>query len=159
MTSLHVTVAAVIERQKRFLYVEELVQGLQVINQPAGHVEAGESFQVAIVREMMEETAWRFTPKAIVGVYQWHHPASAERFLRVVFTGKVADHDASRNLDDGIIRTLWMNRLELLAKGNSLRSPMVIRSVDDYLAGERFPVTMFQNMTVDELMANAQLVR
>jgi len=158
MQAIHLTVAAVIEKHNRFLLVEELVGGRKVINQPAGHVETGESLHMAVIREMLEETAWQFTPSAIVGVYLWTQPELGERFLRVVYTGQIDNHDASRKLDDGILRTLWLSRIELLNRDEQLRSPMVLRAVDDYVDGTRFPVHMFQQIEINELANHAQVV-
>jgi ADP-ribose pyrophosphatase YjhB (NUDIX family) len=158
MQMTHLTVAAVIEKKQKFLFVEELVDGKKVINQPAGHVEPGETLHTAVVREMLEETAWEFVPTAIVGVYLWAHPEKNERFLRVVYTGQMQHHDASRQLDEGILRTLWLSRDDLLARNDQLRSPMVLRGVDDYLSGTRFPVTMFQQIEMEELASHAQQV-
>lgn len=158
MTHLHLTVAAVVERHNRFLFVEELVSGREVINQPAGHVEADESLVAAVVREMLEETAWAFTPTSIVGVYLWQHPEKDDRFLRVVFAGNLGEHDAHRPLDEGILRAVWLSREDLLKRSAQLRSPMVLQAVDDYGAGNRFPVTMFQHVDVDELAQRALVV-
>jgi NADH pyrophosphatase NudC (nudix superfamily) len=138
--------------------VEELVGGRKVINQPAGHVEAGESFIEAVVREVREETAWRFNPAAINGVYLWQHPDSGERFLRVAFCGSCHDHDARLELDDGIIRTLWLTRAELEKRHEALRSPMVLRVIDDYLKNIRFPLSMFQQLNVQDLADHAEVV-
>jgi 8-oxo-dGTP pyrophosphatase MutT (NUDIX family) len=158
MNSTHLTVAAVIEKRHQFLFVEELVGGNKAINQPAGHVEPGESLHTAVVREMLEETAWEFIPSAIIGVYLWTHPESSERFLRVVYAGQIQNHDTTRELDEGILRTLWLSRDDLLARSEQLRSPMVLRGVDDYLAGTRFPVGMFQQIEMEELASHAQKV-
>jgi 8-oxo-dGTP pyrophosphatase MutT (NUDIX family) len=158
MDKTHLTVAAVVETRGRFLVVEETAGGLTVLNQPAGHVEPGETFRDAIVREVLEETAWHFVPTAINGVYLWHHPVSGERFLRVTFSGTCRDHEAHRKLDDGIIRTLWLSREELLMRGEQLRSPMVLRAVDDYRGGVRFPVNMFQQLDLEDLASHAQQV-
>jgi ADP-ribose pyrophosphatase YjhB (NUDIX family) len=158
MSSTHLTVAAVVEMRGRFLFVEELAGGRQVINQPAGHVEPGETFVAAVIREMQEETAWKFTPAAINGVYLWHHPETDERFLRVTFCGSCHNHNAKQPLDDGIIRTLWLTRDEAAARDNALRSPMVMRALDDYQAGVRYPVNMFQQIGIDELANHAQRV-
>jgi NADH pyrophosphatase NudC (nudix superfamily) len=138
--------------------VEELVGGRKVINQPAGHVEAGESFVEAVVREVREETAWRFNPAAINGVYLWQHPDSGERFLRVAFCGSCHDHDARLELDEGIIRTLWLTRAELEKRHEVLRSPMVLRVIDDYLKNIRFPLSMFQHLNVQDLADHAEVV-
>jgi ADP-ribose pyrophosphatase YjhB (NUDIX family) len=135
-----VTVAAVIQRENRFLLVEEEVNGHAVFNQPAGHLEAGESLVEAAVRETLEETAWRFIPSAITGVYRWPHPDNGITFLRFCFTGTVSDHDPARPLDAGILGCHWLTREELLTRPQ--RSPMVLRCVDDYLAGRRYPLSL-----------------
>ncbi len=158
MSRLHLTVAAIVERHGRFLVVEELVGGSEVINQPAGHVEPGESLYQAVIREMQEETAWVFEPAAISGVYLWEHPAKAERFLRVVFCGTCRDHNAAQPLDDGILRTMWLSRDDLVEREPQLRSPMVLRAIDDFRDGVRYPVTMFRELTTADLAARAQRV-
>ena len=158
MNPIHLTVAAVIEKRGRFLMVEEQVDGLTVINQPAGHVESGESFRAAVIREVREETAWRFSPTAIVGIYLWQHPDSGNRFLRVAFCGSCHDHNPRQALDTGIIRTLWLDRAELKRRQMSLRSPMVLRAIDDYRRGMRYPVNMFQQIDIDDLASHARVI-
>src|SRR5579863_3484598 len=93
-----VTVAALIERDGRYLLVEERIRGRMVFNQPAGHLEDGESLVDAVVRETLEETAWRFTPRWLLGIYQWRSPQGRST-LRFAFTGAVSDFDAGRSLD------------------------------------------------------------
>jgi len=132
-----VTVAAVTETAGRFLVVEERINHRLVLNQPAGHVERGETLFAAVVREVREETAWRFEPTALLGVYLWRNPASGRRTLRFAFTGAVADHDAGQKLDRGIVGTHWLSPLELEARATRLRSPLVLRCVHDYLTGQR----------------------
>ena len=132
-----VTVAAVTETAGRFLVVEERINHRLVFNQPAGHVEHGETLFAAVVREVREETAWRFEPQALLGVYLWRNPANGRRTLRFAFTGAVADHDAGQKLDHGIVGTHWLSPLELEARAPQLRSPLVLRCVHDYLAGQR----------------------
>jgi len=132
-----VTVAAVTETAGRFLVVEERINHRLVLNQPAGHVERGETLFAAVVREVREETAWRFEPTALLGVYLWRNPASGRRTLRFAFTGAVADHDAGQKLDRGIVGTHWLSPLELEARAARLRSPLVLRCVHDYLRGQR----------------------
>lgn len=134
------TVAAVTETAGRFLVVEERVRQRVVFNQPAGHVEQGETLLAAVVREVREETAWRFEPKTLLGVYLWRNPASGRATLRFAFTGGVADHDAAQKLDRGIVRTHWLSRGELEEREAQLRSPLVLRCVHDYLAGQRLPL-------------------
>jgi len=158
MQQIHLTVAAVIENRGRFLMVEEQVGGSEVINQPAGHVEPGETFRAAVMREVSEETAWQFTPAAIVGIYLWQHPLSGERFLRVAFCGSCHDHNPRQALDEGIIRTLWLDHATLQARRPSLRSPMVLRAIEDYRSGVRYPVNMFQQLDLDDLASHARIV-
>jgi 8-oxo-dGTP pyrophosphatase MutT (NUDIX family) len=132
-----VTVAAVTETDGRFLLVEERVQRRLLFNQPAGHVEPGETLLAAVVREAREETAWQFQPQALLGAYLWRNPATGRAVLRFAFTGSVTDHDARQRLDRGIVRTHWLTPLELEARESRLRSPLVLRCVRDYLAGQR----------------------
>ena len=138
----HATVAAIIERDNKFLMVEELVNNERVFNQPAGHLDPDESLIDAVIRETLEETAWDFTPKAITGIYLWKHPGNGESFLRVAFCGTCHDHHAEQTLDDGILQAVWKSREELLEQEQQLRSPMVLKCIDDYLAGKRFPMDM-----------------
>jgi 8-oxo-dGTP pyrophosphatase MutT (NUDIX family) len=141
-----VTVAAIAERDGRFLVVEERASGRVVINQPAGHLEDGETFLEAVVRETLEETGWDFAPLAVVGVYVWR-PAHVNRtFLRVTFSGELAGHDEARPLDHGIIRTRWLSRAELAEPRARLRSPLVLQCVDDYLAGARYPLSLISHL-------------
>jgi len=141
-----VTVAAVIEREGRFLLVEEHVGERLVINQPAGHLEANETLIEAAIRETLEETAWTFVPEAVSGVYLWQHPERNTCFLRVAFAGKVTEHHSNRRLDRGIRRTLWLSRDEVQQRSGQLRSPMVTRCIDDYLAGNRHPLSLLTHM-------------
>ncbi|GAB6847699.1 NUDIX hydrolase [Paraburkholderia kururiensis] len=139
----HVTVAAIVERGGRFLLVEEHTsQGLR-LNQPAGHLEAGESLVDAVIRETLEETAHLFVPQALVGVYMTHfgqpHESGAT-YLRFTFCGTAGEALADRALDADIVRTLWMSADELRAAGERHRTPLVIRCIDDYLAGRRVPL-------------------
>lgn len=146
----HVTVSAVAEREGRFLVVEESVRGRLVINNPAGHLEDGETLIEAVRRETLEETAWAFEPEAITGVYLWRHPRRDKTFLRVNFCGHCHSEDSQRELDDGIHRALWLSREELQARGEQLRSPLVLRCIDDYLAGQRHPLALLQHLNLGE---------
>lgn len=140
-----VTVAAIVEREGRFLLIEEHVGNRLVINQPAGHLEANESFAAAVIRETLEETAWTFIPHAVSGIYLWPHPERNLSFLRVAFCGEVTQHYSDRRLDRGIRRTLWLSRDELVQRNSQLRSPMVLKCVDDYLAGIRYPLALLSH--------------
>jgi ADP-ribose pyrophosphatase YjhB (NUDIX family) len=130
-----ITVAAVAQTAGRFLFVEERINNRLVFNQPAGHVEQGESLLAAVVREVREETAWRFEPQGLLGVYLWRRPSARRATLRFAFTGAVTDHDARQRLDRGIVRTHWLSEAELREHEARLRSPLVLRCVQDFLAG------------------------
>ena len=135
-----VTVAAIAETDGRFLVVEERINRRLLFNQPAGHVERGETLFAAVVRETREETAWGFEPQALLGVYLWRNPTNRRKILRFAFTGRVSDHNPAQHLDRGIIATHWLTREELEARQPRLRSPLVLRCVQDYLAGRRSPL-------------------
>lgn len=140
----HVTVAAIIERDQRFLVVEEHTDNGIAFNQPAGHLEAGESLLDAVKREVLEETAREFAPEALVAVQLWRKSEQHPQFLRFCFSGSVSGQDLGRQLDDDIIATHWLSRDQLAANPASLRSPLVLRSIDAYLSGMRHPLTLLQ---------------
>jgi|SRR5688500_17992417 8-oxo-dGTP pyrophosphatase MutT (NUDIX family) len=146
-----VTVAAVVELDGRFLMVEERVAGRLVLNQPAGHLEDRETLLEAAIRETREETAWRFRPEALVGTYLWRCD-SGRSFLRFAFCGTVDDHRAQQPLDQGIVRSLWISHQQLLAQSARLRSPLVLRCLQDYLLGKRQPVDSVACLGLDEAL-------
>lgn len=135
-----ITVAAVTEDDGRFLVVEEKINYQLVLNQPAGHVEHGETLLEAVIREAREETAWRFEPQALLGAYLWRNPANGRSTLRFAFSGTVSDHKPNQPLDTGIVTTHWLTRAQLVEREVRLRSPLVLRCVDDYIAGARQPL-------------------
>jgi 8-oxo-dGTP pyrophosphatase MutT (NUDIX family) len=135
-----VTVAGVIERDGRFLLVEENADGRLVLNQPAGHLEPGESLVAACAREVLEETAHRFAPERLLGIYRWHYAAKDVTFLRFAFRGRLDGEEAGRKLDKEIVRLHWLTRDEIAACRERHRSPLVLHCVDDYLAGRHFPL-------------------
>ncbi|TJZ73109.1 NUDIX hydrolase [Chitiniphilus eburneus] len=140
------TVAAVIERDGRFLLVEERILGQRKLNQPAGHIEHGESIVNACVRETLEETAYHFQPEALVGVYQWSPPERPElTYLRFTFTGTVTGQAPERALDDGIEAAVWLTRDEIVARAAEHRSPLLLACIDDYLAGRRYPLGLLRD--------------
>jgi 8-oxo-dGTP pyrophosphatase MutT (NUDIX family) len=134
-----VTVAAVIERDARFLVVEERIRGRLVFNQPAGHLEDRESLIDAVIREVLEETAWRFTPQWLLGVYQWRS-SRGHSTVRFAFSGTVSDFAADRLLDPPVIATHWLTQAEIASPSASLRTPLVLRCIEDYLRGVRLPL-------------------
>jgi 8-oxo-dGTP pyrophosphatase MutT (NUDIX family) len=138
--SPEITVAAIAEDAGRFLVVEERINQRLVFNQPAGHVESGESLLAAVIREAREETAWRFEPEALIGVYLWRSPDSGVTTMRFAFNGTVDDHQAAQPLDSGIIGTHWLSQAELKEREQRLRSPLVMRCIEDYLGGRRLPL-------------------
>jgi 8-oxo-dGTP pyrophosphatase MutT (NUDIX family) len=135
-----ITVAAIVMRDARYLVVEERISGRLVINQPAGHLEDGETLVEAVMRETREETAWRFMPQALVGTYLWRNPVDGRGFLRFAFCGEVDDHRPQQPLDKGIVRSLWLTQAELAAQPARLRSPLVMRCIEDHLSGKRQPL-------------------
>ncbi len=135
-----VTVAAVVERDGLFLLVEEHTERGLLFNQPAGHLEADESIVAATARETLEETAWEFSPEHLVGVYRWRPSGSEVTYLRFAFSGRLGRHFADRALDTGILRAVWLSPDEIRAGRDRHRSPLVVRCMEDYLAGVRAPL-------------------
>jgi len=139
----HVVVAAVIEQDGKFLLVEEKTDSGMLFNQPAGHLEEGESLLDAVRREVFEETAHYFEPEALLGVYRWRHPNKPERtYLRFAFTGRVTGFDPKAKLDTGILRALWMSAEEIQTLAHRHRSPLILDCICDYQAGLRFPLDL-----------------
>ncbi len=136
-----ITVAAIVEADGRFLIVEEQIRAQRVYNQPAGRVEERESLLAAVARETLEETAWHFEPEWLLGVYPWRSTTSTSSSLRFAFIGRVHGHEPRRALDAPIVAAHWLRRDELLAPALILRTPLVLRCIDDYLAGRRLPLT------------------
>lgn len=141
----HVTVATVVVRDGRLLLVEEAIDGRQVLNQPAGHLEPDESVAAAAVRETLEETGWTVRLSAFIGTYQWTAPDGTP-FLRFAYAAEALSHDPARPLDTGILRALWLTPAELKADPARLRSPLVWQVVADYLAGQRHPLSLVKEV-------------
>jgi len=137
-----ITVASVVVRDGAFLLVEEETLRGPRLNQPAGHLESGETLIEAAVRETMEETGCRIVPTALVGIYRWQSPDAAATYVRFAFAGDFVAHDPDRALDEGILRALWLDYADLAALRPMHRSPLVLRCVDDYCAGLRHPLDL-----------------
>lgn len=145
--SAHVVVACIVERDGRFLLVEERInQGVTVLNQPAGHWEANETLIEAAKREALEETGWEVEPTAVLGIYEFQPPELDYSFLRIAFIAKAIRHHADRALDHGIIGPLWLTREELRDQSARHRSPSVMRCVEDYLKGQSCPLSMIAHL-------------
>ncbi len=138
----NVTVAAVVERDGKYLLVEEETDLGLAFNQPAGHLEKGEALIDAVVRETLEETAYRFKPMQLVGIYSWQHPTKDVTYLRFAFTGELRGYEAGRPLDTGIVAARWLTYDEVLATQERHRSPLILRCIDDLRAGKRYPLDL-----------------
>lgn len=141
----HVTVATVVEQDGRFLFVYEQSGGLRVYNQPAGHLEAGESLLEAAERETLEETRWRVRPTALLGIRLYRSPGNGVTYLRHTFAAEALEECPELPLDKDIIEPRWLSRDELLAHRSEWRSPMVLEGVDQYLNGERYPLELLRS--------------
>lgn len=142
----NVTVAAVVERDGKYLLVEEQTSHGILFNQPAGHLEPAESIVQGAIRETLEETGYLFVPQAVLGIYRWHSPSDDITFLRFAFTGEVIDHDPDQALDAGILRADWFTMDDIRAVTYSHRSPLVMRCIEDHLAGKRYPLEIFAHL-------------
>lgn len=144
----NVTVSAIIERDGRFLLVEESTADGLRLNTPAGHLDPAETPVQACAREVMEETAYGFEPTALVGIYMNRfvrtRTGSDITYMRFAFTGELGQHFAERRLDDGIVRSIWLTPDELRASAHLHRSPIVLQSIGDYLAGRRYDIGLIQ---------------
>lgn len=142
----HMTVAAIVERDGRFLVVEEIADGSRVYNQPAGHLEPNERLVDAVAREVLEEARAHFVPEAVVGLYRWVNPGNGETHVRVAFAGRIDDTEPGRALDDPIIAAHWLSYDDLAAQRERLRSPLVLGCIDDYLRGCRYPLALLRDL-------------
>jgi ADP-ribose pyrophosphatase YjhB (NUDIX family) len=138
----HVTVAAVVEREGKYLFVEEETEEGLMFNQPAGHLEPGESLAAGAERETLEETAYEFRATHLVGIYSWRHPSRDITYLRFAFTGELGTHHADRRLDTGIVRAAWLTPAEIRSTRNRHRSPLVVRCMEDHMRGVRTPIDL-----------------
>lgn len=142
----HATVAAIVENNGKFLLVEETTDRGNRFNQPAGHLEDNETLLEAVIRETLEETAYAFKPEALLGVYYWKHEHNDTTYLRFAYIGSVNNHQPELALDEGIIRTVWMTADEIRDNAKLMRSPQVITCIEDYLNGQKFPLSVITHL-------------
>jgi ADP-ribose pyrophosphatase YjhB (NUDIX family) len=149
-----VTVAAIVEEDGRFLLVREQTKRGLRLNQPAGHLEPGESLALGAARETLEEAAWHVEPFALVGVYRWEAPDNGETFVRFAFAARAVAQAHGRALDAGIVEATWLAYDDIVARRDEHRSPLVLRCIDDYRAGRRWPVDIVQDVgpALDDLV-------
>jgi 8-oxo-dGTP pyrophosphatase MutT (NUDIX family) len=141
----HITVATIVEADGRFLMVEESEDGRLVLNQPAGHLEPGETLRQAAVRETLEETGWEVALSGVVGIYLYTAPSNGVTYQRVCFAATPVRHDPQRELDSGIVGAVWMARDELAAQPERWRSELIMRCIDDYLAGQPYDLAVVRD--------------
>lgn len=135
-----ITVATLVEDNNRFLLVREMADGKAVLNQPAGHVEAGESLVQAAFRETLEETAWQVEITGLLGIYIFQPQRGADVYYRFCFVARALKHDPSQNLDRGILEAVWLDTEQIKASQQEHRSPLVAQCLHDYLRGQRLPL-------------------
>jgi 8-oxo-dGTP pyrophosphatase MutT (NUDIX family) len=140
------TVAAMIEQNGKFLLVEEETDRGNRYNQPAGHLEDGETLLQAVIRETMEESAYEFTPEKLLGIYHWKHTHNDTTYLRFAFIGKVGTHYPTQALDTGIVQAVWMSIDEIRDKAHLMRSEQVLSCIEDYLAGKSYPLSVITHL-------------
>ena len=141
----HITVATIVEADGRFLMVEESKGGRLVLNQPAGHLEPNETLRQAALRETLEETGWTVELRGVVGIYLYTAPSNGVTYQRVCFAATPLTHDPQRTLDEGITGALWMTRDELVAQPERWRSELILRCIDDYLAGQPYDLAVVRD--------------
>jgi 8-oxo-dGTP pyrophosphatase MutT (NUDIX family) len=141
---IHLTVATVIERDSRFLLVREIREGLEVFNQPAGHVEPGESLVEAAIRETYEETAWRINPTGVISFSSYTSASNGVTYYRLALTAEAIEFDDSATIDSEIEEAVWLDYADILQKRSQLRSPMVLQAIDDYRAKIIYPLDLLK---------------
>jgi ADP-ribose pyrophosphatase YjhB (NUDIX family) len=157
------TVAAVVEHEGEFLLVEEYASRQRVLSQPGGHIEAGESPEQAVIRETLEESGCDVACGDLVGVYLWIHPQSRQQFLRIVYAAEFLGCNTQQQLDEGIIGRHWLSLDEIVSHEAMLRSPSVLRCLQDYVSGKRQSDILLTGMlplqnNVERVLATASLV-
>ena len=163
MLATDLTVGTLVEQDGSFLIIEEKVGGSLVLTQPGGHIESGEAPESTAIRETLEESACRVQANELLGVYLWIHPQTRQQFLRIMYTADLLGRDSDRPLDDGVVGVHWYSAAELRQRAARLRTPIVLRCVDDYAAGRRAGRDLLEGMlplqrNVPSVLANAMLV-
>lgn len=143
--TVHLTVATIVKRNNHFLMVRETIDGKSVINQPAGHVEPGENIIDAAIRETLEETAWQVKLISFLGIYTYKPSLKDATYYRLCFIAEPVNFDSESVLDPDIDEALWMTAEEIRHREHELRSPLVIKCIDDFLSGESYPLDLFRN--------------
>ena len=163
MLPTDLTVSAVVENEGRFLMIEERSSGVVVVNTPGGHIESGESPETTAVRETLEEAGCHIAVSGLLGTYLWIHPQTRQNFLRIIYTAELLAQDTTLSLDDGVHAVHWFTRADLESRKRDIRSPVVLRAIDDYLAGHRQPDSLLEGLmpvqqNVHGVLAGAALV-
>lgn len=141
----HIVVAAVVERDDKFLMIEERINGELRLNQPAGHWDPGETIEQAVVREAQEEAGWQVRAKQLLGIYEWQPRGLDYPFVRFAFVCEAVKHFPDQPLDKGIERALWLNREDILAQQAIHRGPAVLQCIEDYRSGQQFPLQVLRH--------------
>ena len=157
------TVSAVVAHEGKYLFVEEMSMGRRVLTQPGGHIEAGESPEQAVVREVFEETGCRVKCDDLIGVYLWIHPQTRQQFLKLVYSATYIGCDDAKPLDHGILARRWASKIEVETRPDEMRTPVVLRCLHDYEAGHRQSDAILTGMlplqqNVHRILATADLV-
>lgn len=140
----HITVAAIVEKDGKFLMVEEISGGKLVYNQPAGHLDPDETLAEACVREAFEESGWHIEVTHVLGVSRYTSARSGTLYYRTSFIAHTLAHDPTATLDDGIEQAVWLSYEEIKAQPEKLRSPLVLKNIEQYLSGECYPLSIIQ---------------
>lgn len=146
----HATVATIVEQDGRFLFVDEMADGRRVLNQPAGHVDEHESILDAALRETIEETGWEVEITGLVGIYTYTAPHNQVTYYRFCYAARPLREIPDAQLDHDIIGPVWLSLEELNARRDQWRSPLVIKCVQDYLAGRLFPLDLVYEHPLSE---------
>ena len=138
----HITVACIIEKDGKFLMIEEISNGKEVYNQPAGHLDPNETLEAAAIRETYEESGWHVKPTHVLGISKYVSEHNGTIYYRHSFIAEAIERDNAATLDEGIIQALWLSYDELKAQPDKLRSPLVLKNIEQYLSGQKYPLSI-----------------